>query len=514
MYAIYLRKSRKDKELEQLGEAETLARHEKALLELAKKKSLAISDIYREVVSGETIEARPEMQKLLKAVISGVYDGVLVMEVERLARGNTKDQGIVAESFQISNTLIITPSKTYDPSNEFDEEYFEFGLFMSRREYKTINRRIQRGRIASVKEGKYVAGTAPLGYDKVKIKGAKGYTLEPNKDSETVKLIYNLYTDTQNPIGMQLIAKRLDKLGIKPQKASNWSRASIKDILTNPTYIGKVRWQWRKVNKVIEDGRIVEHRPKRKPDEYMLIDGLHPPIIDTETFNKAQEILKGKYITPVAGNKDIKNPLARLVVCEKCGAKMTRVLSHTGDFIKCSNIQCNNISSKIELVEKAVIESIEELFADYKLNFKDKYTKQDYMHYINIIKNYEDKIDLLNKQLNNTYDLLEQGIYTTDVFKQRNTTIQNDITETTKALKEVQAEYDNKRNEDTIVNGFIPNTEKLLDIYYKITDAKAQNDILHEILEKVTYIKTEKGTRNKPAPFKIKIYPKILKSQL
>lgn len=514
MYAIYLRKSRKDRELEQLGEAETLARHEKALLELAKNKNLAISDIYKEVVSGETIEARPEMQKLLKAVEAGVYEGVLVMEVERLARGNTKDQGIVAEAFQFSNTLIITPSKTYDPSNEFDEEYFEFGLFMSRREYKTINRRIQRGRIASVQEGKYIAGTAPLGYDKVKIKGAKGYTLEPNKDAQTVKLIFSFYTDKQNPMGMQLIAKKLDDLGIKPQKSTNWSRASIKDILTNPTYIGKVRWQWRKVNKVIDNGKIVEHRPKRAPDEYMLIDGLHPPIIDTETFNKAQEILKGKYIAPVAGNKDIKNPLARLIVCEKCGAKMTRVLSHTGDFIKCSNIKCNNISSRIEFVENAVIEAIAEWFADYKLNFKNKYSKQDYTNHIIIIKNYNDKIDLLNKQLNNTYELLEQDIYTIDIFKQRNTTIQNDIAETTKALKEAQSEYNSKLREDAVMNSFIPNTEKLLDAYYQLADAKAKNDILHQILEKVTYIKTEKGTRNKPAPFNIKIYPKILKSQL
>lgn len=512
MYAIYLRKSRKDRELEQLGEAETLARHEKALMELAKRNNLDISDIYREVVSGETIEARPEMQKLLKAVEGGTYKGVLVMEVERLARGNTKDQGIVAETFHFSNTLIITPSKTYDPSNEFDEEYFEFGLFMSRREYKTINRRIQRGRIASVKEGKYIAGTAPLGYDRVKIKGAKGYTLKPNKDAETIKLIYSLYTDIKNPIGIQLIAKKLDALGIKPKKSSNWSRTSIKDILTNPTYIGKVRWQWRKVNKVIENGKIVEHRPKCKPNEYMLIDGLHPAIISEEIFNRAQEILRSKYIPPVTSNKDMKNPLARLLVCDKCGAKMTRIISHTGDFVKCSNLQCNNISSKMELVEKAVIESIDEWFTDYKLNFKDKYSKQDYTHHINIIKNYKDKINLLNKQLINTYSLLEQGIYTTDLFKQRNTAIQNDINETTNALKKAQAEYNNKLREEAIMNSFIPNTQKLLDTYCQLTDTKAKNDILHEILEKVTYIKTEKGTRNKPAPFKIKIYPKILKN--
>ena len=82
------------------------------------------------------------------------------MEVERLARGDTIDQGIVAQTFKFSDTKIITPIKTYNPNNEFDEEYFEFGLFMSRREYKTINRRLQRGRMASVKDGKYVANKA------------------------------------------------------------------------------------------------------------------------------------------------------------------------------------------------------------------------------------------------------------------------------------------------------------------------------------------------------------------
>ena len=145
-YCIYLRKSRKDLEAEQTGQGETLARHERTLLSLAKQRNLIIGNIYREIVSGESIAARPMMQKLLKEVESGIWDGVLVMEIERLARGDTIDQGTVQRAFQYSNTYIITPQKTYDPSNEFDEEYFEFGLFMSRREYKTIKRRMQAGR--------------------------------------------------------------------------------------------------------------------------------------------------------------------------------------------------------------------------------------------------------------------------------------------------------------------------------------------------------------------------------
>ena len=67
-YAIYLRKSREDIESEKYGEGETLARHEKILTTLAGKRNLTIGKIYREVVSGEMISERKEIQKLLKDV--------------------------------------------------------------------------------------------------------------------------------------------------------------------------------------------------------------------------------------------------------------------------------------------------------------------------------------------------------------------------------------------------------------------------------------------------------------
>ncbi|MEG1501627.1 MAG: recombinase family protein, partial [Clostridiales bacterium] len=155
-YCLYLRKSRRDAEAEAHGEGETIARHEKILLQVAKNQGLSITEIHREIVSGETIAARPIVQKLLSQVEQGLWQGVLVMEIERLARGDTIDQGIIAQTFKLSDTKIITPVKTYDPNNEFDEEYFEFGLFMSRREYKTINRRLQSGRKQSAMEGNFI----------------------------------------------------------------------------------------------------------------------------------------------------------------------------------------------------------------------------------------------------------------------------------------------------------------------------------------------------------------------
>ena len=72
-YCIYLRKSRKDAEAEARGEGETLARHEAILLEMAEKQNLNIVKIYKEIVSGESISARPQMQSLLTDITNNKY---------------------------------------------------------------------------------------------------------------------------------------------------------------------------------------------------------------------------------------------------------------------------------------------------------------------------------------------------------------------------------------------------------------------------------------------------------
>ena len=159
-YAIYLRKSRKD---DDAGFADTLSRHEKMLMDYADRMGPVVhgQDIYREIVSGEGIEARPQMQRLLKAVEMRTYTAVSCIELERLSRGDGADQARILKAFQFSNTKIITLDKTYGlaSDDEFDEEFFEFGLFMSRREYKTIKRRLPRGRMQSQQEGYFIGST-------------------------------------------------------------------------------------------------------------------------------------------------------------------------------------------------------------------------------------------------------------------------------------------------------------------------------------------------------------------
>lgn len=524
-YCIYLRKSRADIEAESKGEMETLARHEKLLLEVAKKMNLTITQIYKEIVTADTIAARPVVQQLLSEVEQGIWTGVLVVDVDRLARGDTQDQGIVQRAFKISGTKIITPIKVFDPDNEFDEEYFEFGLFMSRREYKIINRRLQRGRIASVKEGKYVASIAPYGYERVKIKNDKGYTLKiVPEEAEIVKLIFSLYVDgitdengVKRRLGIQQIARKLNEMRIPPIRHDYWQKETIRDILINPVYIGKVRWKWRPCVKKIENGQQVISRPRNYDEDCIIADGLHEPIIDKNTFELAQEYIKSVPPCPVGYKSEIKNPFAGLIICGKCGRRMVyrRGSGNKPPYIVCHARACDNISAPFNLIEARILNALKQWLFDYRVEYDDQSTHNN--ENIDLLKKslsrVENEIATLEKQLSSTHDLLEQGIYTTEMFLERSRIIseriknaKNDYKTLEKELETTIAREENRRN-------IIPKIEYLIEAYEKIPSAAQKNELLKEILDKVVYTKTVSGMyRGHSADeFDLVLYPKLPK---
>lgn len=524
-YCIYLRKSRADIEAESRGEGETLERHKKALLELAKKQKLNITKIHHEIVSGETISSRPVMQQLLSEVEQGMWDGVLVMEVERLARGDTVDQGTVAQTFKYSNTKIITPMKTYDPNNEYDEEYFEFGLFMSRREYKTINRRLQQGRIASVKEGKYLGTIAPYGYNRKKLEKQKGYTLEINPEqAEIVKLIFELYTKGEyqedsslKRLGVSLIVRKLNELRIPPMKGDVWVTATIQGMLRNPVYIGMIRWNSRPTKKKMIDGVMKKERPRAKDKDWILVEGLHEAIIDKETFELAQEYLSKNPAAPVPTRHIIKNPLSGLIVCGVCGRKMVRrpYGSKQPETIMCPVTSCNNVSSYLSFVEEKLLLALEKWLESYKLDMKsdktiDSSSSLQMNTKIKAIEKLDSEIATLEKQLDNLHDLLEQGIYSIDKFLERSKLLSEKIQKSKddKCTLEESIEREQVREENK--KSIVPKIEKILEVYNSIEDVSIKNKLLKEVLEKAVYKKTSGGRwHSNPDDFELEIFPKM-----
>ena len=191
------------------------------------------------------IDDRPEIKKLIEDCYAGKYKGILIVEVTRLSRGSQKDAQTIMDCLKYANmnngVLVITPTKTYDIAhNHDDEEYMEFELFMSRREYKMIKRRMDRGKEQAVVEGNYMGSYRPYGYDILKTKTAR--TLVPNEDeAPIVKKIFDWFIN--EGMSARKIAERLDAMCVPTYTGdAEWSGATVKTILTNPTYMGKVKW--------------------------------------------------------------------------------------------------------------------------------------------------------------------------------------------------------------------------------------------------------------------------------
>ncbi len=518
--ALYLRKSRRDLEAEAHGDGETLARHKAALLANAQRLGRTITEIYAEVVTGDSIAARPEMQRLMKDVEAGKFEAVHVMEVERLARGDSLDQGLVARAFKYSDTKIITPLKIYDPNNEYDEEYFEFGLFMSRRELKTITRRQQRGRVASVLEGKWPYNKAPYGYTRVKLSNQKGWTLkEQPEEAAVVRNIFRWYTDgyasadgTTRRLGVSLIVRRLNEAGILSRSGRDWIPATVRDLLRNPAYAGWVRWGYRPAVKKIVDGKVRITNARAAAEDITLAKGLHPALISQETFDRAQELLSRNKSRPGPKQMPMKNPLSGLVRCSKCGRAMVRRPYGNGypDGLLCPYTSCDTVSSTLSVVEESLLDLLRIWYAELSAGSPAPSGFADDLSLVEKhLASLHDELDRLHKQLSRAYDLVEQGVYTSDVFLSRSRALSKQIEAVERTIAHEEQEH--TRLQLTIQNQYeqLPRLAHVLDVYSTDLPAEERNSLLRSVLDHVDYSKTSRERWGEGSDMSLDLFPKL-----
>lgn len=507
-YCMYLRKSRADAEAEARGEGETLARHRKALLDYAARAGLTVSETYEEIVSGDTIAARPQMQRLLSDVQAGRWTGVLVMEIERLARGDTIDQGIVAQTFLYSGTLIITPSKTYDPSNEFDQEYFEFGLFMSRREFATIKRRLLAGRTASAREGRYMGSRPVYGYRRKKIDGDKGWTLEPiQEEAEIVRQIFRWYADTD--AGAGVIASRLNSMGLRTNQGNPFEASYVRHMLQDDVYVGMVRWNQRQTVVSIEDGRRVTSRPRSANP--IIVRGLHQPIVDYELFDRVQAMFAAHAKRPKNEMAAMANPFAGLVRCSICGRMLQRKNGYHGapDLLHCYTRGCQTSGISINRLEEIVLDRLRGLVARYSIDAPAATSDVAPDPRAQMLAQLRAQLATTERQMSNLHDLLEQGLYDSETFVARRAELTARLAAIRKSISEAEAPAPSL---DDQLRAIGPTVQSVLTVYPSAETAEEKNRLLRSVIDHIDYHKTHRCNRSEdPADYlTIDIYPVVL----
>ena len=440
---IYLRKSRSDDP--GMSVEDVLAKHERQLQEYAISEygeQIPEDHIFREVVSGETIADRPVMKQVMQLLEAGNITAVLVIEPQRLSRGDLEDCGRIINTFRYTHTLVATPPKTYDLTNEYDRKFFEMELMRGNDYLEYTKKILNRGRVASVKQGNFIGSVAPYGYKRVRLGSGKdiSYTLEIiPEEAEFLKLMYHLYLD--EGYGFTRITKHLDSIGAKPRKAEHWSPAAIKDMLENPVYIGKIRWNWRKTEKVMTNGQIIKTRPKTKDEsQWIYVDGKHKAIIDESLF---QAVIDRRGKNPcVRKNKELINPFAGLLFCGTCGKAMSykHFKQYRGKSENiCTSMVCNNQShckTKSVLYDAfldRVISTLEDTITDFKIKLQNDDCDSAKLH-ANVVKNLELELQKLQQKDFRQKDAYEDGIYTKEEYAARNAKLQEQIAATMDSL--------------------------------------------------------------------------------
>lgn len=317
---IYLRKSRAERNE---TVEEVLARHEKILQDFAIQtwgKKIPEANIYREVVSGETLDERIEIKKVFGRLEHEPIKALLVIEPQRISRGRMTDCGRVVDILEFTNTLIVTVTKTYDLTNKFDKQLFEAQLMQGNQYLQYHKEIMDRGKNLSIREGKYVGSTPPFGYDRKALD--KGFMLVKDPvEAPIVKTIFDLFVDEN--LTTTEVAMYLNKHQMKPRKNELWDYQMISHVMKNEVYYGSTAWGKRPTIKRLINGEITKMRVSK--DDYMLVRGRHDAIVSKEKWDAAQSKIKGNPSSRTGLNRDLQNPLAGLVVCSSCGHSMVRV---------------------------------------------------------------------------------------------------------------------------------------------------------------------------------------------
>lgn len=431
-WLLYLRKSRQDDPNETIEEV--LAKHEIQLQEWAERElggRIPEENIYREIVSGESIAAREEVRKVLARIEDPSIKGVIVIEPSRLSRGDLADCSKIIDSFRFSRSLVATPYMTYDLEKKMERKFFKDELLRSSDFLEYTKELLFRGRVAAAKRGCFIGNTAPYGYKKIKI--GKDHTLEIiEEEADVVRLVFDLYINAQ--LTPYQIACRLNDAGVKPARIDKWKKDTIRVMLRNPHYAGYVAFNQKKFTPVLENGEIIKKRLAQPEDEVIIAEGKHQGIIDRATWEAAQKLVaRHPRVDP---SKELKSPLAGLLFCEKCGQAMRlHPYKKASDRYTCKQRPPCFKSVKAEAVLDALVVALEEAELP-ALELKVKNGDGD-AHKIQqrLLAKLEKQMEEYRAQEERQYDLLETNPnYPQEVFERRNKALREKMDECQAAI--------------------------------------------------------------------------------
>jgi len=227
--------------------------------------------------SGEYLD-RPALEELRNDLSAKLIQNICVYDPDRLSR-NLTNQLLIADEIEKAGAGLYFVTGDYDCSPE-GRLFFSIRGAISAFEKAKIRERTQRGRKAKARSGKIVHNARPYGYHYNK--EASQYIIN-EEEAKIVRKIYDMCIN--QAMGARTITLELARMGIKGRKGDKpLSINCIERVLTRDMYYGQHYLFRQSVTKTGQNTRVIVNNPVED-----WIPVAVPPIVDYETYQKAQE---------------------------------------------------------------------------------------------------------------------------------------------------------------------------------------------------------------------------------
>lgn len=483
--AIYLRKSRDDGDYE-----DVLSKHRDALVAIANAKGWKYK-CYEEVMSGERLIYRAEMQKLLKCLDENLYDAVLVIDIDRLGRGEPKDWGVIKDTFLTSDTLIITPNSTYDLWDEKDDMTFDFKTMLAKYELKKIKERFRNGKIGGAKKGMWTNGSPPYPY--IYNREDKKLDVHPEK-YRIYRLMMEKYLGGFN---LLQIADWLNEEKIPTpyggkRNKHGWSSVGIRRLLINEIHLGYIIY-----------GRTRNYRGNFQiinKDEWIKVQGDHQPVKTQEEHEAILAKLAENTLQPNRSKAINVAPLSGLLFCSKCGNRMRiKRRKQNGEFVWSTMcVHVNEDGSTCEQTGRRLDDEFNE--AIYKRITK---IDQESVQTVNeetmrlqearaLLQSKNDELSKTLKAIEKLIELYEEEMVTKQQFSQRKVAHENSIIKIKRDIEKYQIIIAGSKAGVT-VEKIEDRIGKFKSVWEKTANNAQRNKAYRSIVHKIIYDRGEDG---------------------
>ena len=449
-------------------------------------------------ISGKNIKDRPALKELLSDAKAGKFDMVISWKINRVSR-KLEDVLKIVNLLEKNNITFKSYSEPFETDTPAGRMQFQMMALIGEFERGTIAQNVKMGMIAKAKSGNWCGGRV-LGYDLVpnnspeEEKKGKNKLKINEKEAEIVRFIFNEYSKGK---GYKAITNQINKLGYKTKKGNDFSVGSIRDILTNPVYIGEIRYNVRQ-NWSEKRRRNINPNPIR-------VKGKHEAIIDRELWDKVQLILESKKGKP-SRIYDGEYPLTGILRCPKCGAGMviSRTTNTLADGTKkriayycCGNWKnkgtsvCNSNTIRVDKANEYVFKKIEELVSNeavIKAVVKNinKERKDKVKPAKRLLGDIDKELEKLDKRKRKIFEAYEDDILTKAEFQIR----KDELNEKIRILEEEKKPLLNTISEDVseeipyeFIKDILKNFSKVLN---SNVSREQQKKLLHMIISEIT----------------------------